>query len=95
MLSEGTTGDLNRIVADIKELGELGLKEDPPVRFAYEAISWGAHLDLYVQFISKCCHDCLTFDWYRWQQVWDVVLKVDLPNVGTGTLFRSFSRRWC
>ncbi|KAK0481857.1 xylose isomerase-like protein [Armillaria novae-zelandiae] len=47
-----------------EKFGELGLKEDPPVRFAYEALAWGAHLDL-------------------WQQVWAVVTKVDLPNVGT------------
>lgn len=43
---EGTTGDEDKIVADIKELGELGLKENPPVRFAYEALAWGAHLHL-------------------------------------------------
>ncbi|KAJ6621460.1 xylose isomerase-like protein [Mycena sp. CBHHK59/15] len=64
MNSEGTTGDIEEIVSDMKEIAKLGLKEDPPVRFAYEALSWGAHLDL-------------------WEQVWDVVLKVDLPNFGT------------
>jgi len=61
---EGTTGDEDKIVADIKEMGELGLKENPPIRFAYEALAWGAHLDL-------------------WQQVWRVVQRVNLPNVGT------------
>lgn len=45
---EGTTGDIDKIVADMKEIAELGLKESPPVRFAYEALAWGAHLDLYV-----------------------------------------------
>jgi 4-hydroxyphenylpyruvate dioxygenase len=44
---EGTTADEDKIVADIRELGELGLKEDPPIRFAYEALAWGAHLDLW------------------------------------------------
>jgi 4-hydroxyphenylpyruvate dioxygenase len=43
---EGTAGDEDKIVADIKEIGELGLKEHPPIRFAYEALAWGAHLDL-------------------------------------------------
>ncbi len=43
---EGTTGNFDKLVADIREIGELGLKEDPPVRFAYEALAWGAHLDL-------------------------------------------------
>ncbi|KAJ7261873.1 xylose isomerase-like protein [Mycena rebaudengoi] len=64
MNSDGTTGDMAKIVADLKQIAELGLKEDPPVRFAYEALSWGAHLDL-------------------WEQVWDVILEVDLPNFGT------------
>ncbi|KAJ7709005.1 putative 4-hydroxyphenylpyruvate dioxygenase [Mycena rosella] len=64
MNSEGTTGDIGKLVSDMKEVAELGLKENPPVRFAYEALSWGAHLDL-------------------WEQVWDIVLKVDLPNFGT------------
>jgi 4-hydroxyphenylpyruvate dioxygenase len=64
MMAEGTTGDEDKIVADIREIGELGLKEDPPIRFAYEALAWGAHLDL-------------------WQQVWRVVQRVNLPNVGT------------
>jgi 4-hydroxyphenylpyruvate dioxygenase len=48
MHREGTTGSIDKIVADIRELGELGLKETPPVRFAYEALAWGAHLDSYV-----------------------------------------------
>lgn len=47
MYREGTTGNIDKIVADIKEIGELGLQETPPVRFAYEALSWGAYLDLY------------------------------------------------
>ncbi|PBL00734.1 sugar phosphate isomerase [Armillaria gallica] len=46
---EGTTGNFDKLVADIREIGELGLKEDPPVRFAYEALAWGAHLDLWQQ----------------------------------------------
>ncbi|KAJ7780154.1 sugar phosphate isomerase [Mycena maculata] len=64
MNSEGTTGNIAKIVSDMKELAELGLNETPPVRFAYEALSWGAHLDL-------------------WEQVWDVVAQVDLPNFRT------------
>ncbi|KAJ7498072.1 xylose isomerase-like protein [Mycena galericulata] len=61
---EGTTGDITKIVSDMKEVAGLGLNETPPIRFAYEALSWGAHLD-------------------RWEQVWDIVSKVDLPNFGT------------
>ncbi|KAK9319302.1 xylose isomerase-like protein [Lipomyces orientalis] len=47
--SEGTTGDDDRIVADLLEIVELGEKENPPVRFAYEAISWGARKNTWQQ----------------------------------------------
>lgn len=46
MKLEGTTGSEDKIVGDIREIGELGLKENPPVRFAYEALSCGVHTDL-------------------------------------------------
>ena len=41
----GTTGDLDRITADLLEAAELGMKQSPVVRFAYEAVAWGNHLD--------------------------------------------------
>ena len=44
-LNEGTTGDINIIVADLLEMAEIGLKQDPPVRFAYEGVAWGTHID--------------------------------------------------
>ncbi|KLJ08355.1 4-hydroxyphenylpyruvate dioxygenase [Blastomyces silverae] len=40
-----TTGDLDVIVADLREVAERGLREDPPVRFAYEALAWSTHVD--------------------------------------------------
>ncbi|KAJ4856794.1 xylose isomerase-like TIM barrel domain-containing protein [Trichoderma breve] len=40
-----TTGDLGRIVEDLKEAAALGLKESPPIRLAYEGVSWGTHID--------------------------------------------------
>lgn len=40
-----TTGDLDVICADLHEIVQLGLKESPPIRFAYEAVSWGTHID--------------------------------------------------
>ncbi|KAF9075067.1 4-hydroxyphenylpyruvate dioxygenase [Rhodocollybia butyracea] len=64
MDSAGTTGEIDKIIQDITEIGHLGLREDPPIRFAYEALSWGAHVNL-------------------WQQAWEVVDRVNLPNVGT------------
>ena len=43
--SPTTTGDEDRVIDDLRELADLGAKEDPPIRFAYEAISWGAHVN--------------------------------------------------
>lgn len=45
MLSNGTTGDVEKIVADLKEVARLGLVENPPIKFTYEAMAWGAHID--------------------------------------------------
>ena len=43
--SPTATGNEDRIVDDLREVADLGAKEDPPIRFAYEAISWGAHVN--------------------------------------------------
>lgn len=42
---EGVSGDLETIVADMVEVAELGLKEVPPVKFAYENLAWGTFVD--------------------------------------------------
>ena len=60
---EGTTGSLARITADLREAGLLGLQEEPVIRLAYEAVSWGTYIDV-------------------WEDAWEVVKLVDLPNVG-------------
>lgn len=39
------TGDLDVIAGDLTELADLGLKQDPPIRFAYEALCWSTHVD--------------------------------------------------
>lgn len=39
------TDDLDIIAADLRELADLGVKEDPPIRFAYEALCWSTHID--------------------------------------------------
>jgi len=39
------TGDMNVIVDDMVELSDLAIKEDPPIRFAYEALCWSTHVD--------------------------------------------------
>jgi 4-hydroxyphenylpyruvate dioxygenase len=57
------TGDRDVIVADLKEIAELGMKEDPTMRFAYESLAWGTYIN-------------------RWEDCWDVVRQVDMPNFG-------------
>lgn len=39
------TGDMDVIVDDLVELADLGLQQNPPVRFAYEALCWSTHVD--------------------------------------------------
>lgn len=39
------TGDMDVIVGDLLELADLGLAQDPPIRFAYEALCWSTHVD--------------------------------------------------
>jgi 4-hydroxyphenylpyruvate dioxygenase len=43
--SSGTTGDMDVIVADLREVADLGLQEQPPVKFAYENLCWGKYID--------------------------------------------------
>ncbi|KAF2672734.1 xylose isomerase-like protein [Microthyrium microscopicum] len=57
------TDDLDVIVADLREVAELGLAESPPIRFAYEALCWGTYIN-------------------TWEQSWDIVTKVEMPNFG-------------
>jgi 4-hydroxyphenylpyruvate dioxygenase len=60
---ETVTGDRDIIVADLKEIAELGMREDPTMRFAYESLAWGTYIN-------------------HWEDCWDVVKRVDLPNFG-------------
>jgi 4-hydroxyphenylpyruvate dioxygenase len=43
--AEQLTGDIDQIVGDLLELAELGLREEPVVRFAYENLCWSTHAD--------------------------------------------------
>ena len=42
---DGVTGDMDVIVRDLVEVADLGLKENPPVKFAYENLAWGRFVD--------------------------------------------------
>ncbi|EKJ73173.1 hypothetical protein FPSE_06597 [Fusarium pseudograminearum CS3096] len=39
------TGEMDVIVSDLVELADMGLEQDPPIRFAYEALCWSTHVD--------------------------------------------------
>lgn len=43
--AEQLADDPSVIVSDLRELADLGLREDPPVRFAYENLCWSTHID--------------------------------------------------
>jgi 4-hydroxyphenylpyruvate dioxygenase len=43
------TGDTARIVADLQEVADMGLRQKPVIRFAYEALCWGTHVDFWEQ----------------------------------------------
>jgi len=44
-LAQGTTGDRDRTTADMIEVAKMGMQQDPPIRFAYEGVAWGNHID--------------------------------------------------
>lgn len=44
---ESEIGDLDRIVTDMTEAADLGLEQSPPIRIAYEAVSWGTRIDVW------------------------------------------------
>ncbi|KAF2148488.1 xylose isomerase-like protein [Myriangium duriaei CBS 260.36] len=37
--------DIEVIVSDLRQVADLGLAQDPPIRFAYENICWGTRID--------------------------------------------------
>ncbi|KAK5653040.1 hypothetical protein OQA88_9326 [Cercophora sp. LCS_1] len=57
------SSDIDLIVSDLREVAEMGMASNPPVRFVYEALGWGTRVS-------------------RWEQAWEVVERVDMPNFG-------------
>lgn len=41
--------DRNLIVADLQEVADMGLQENPPIRYVYEALCWGTRVDHWEQ----------------------------------------------
>lgn len=72
----GTLGDIDLITQDLIEVADLGMKEDPPVRFAYENLAWGTHVDTWelmwdiVQRVNRpnfgCCLDTFNITGRIW-----------------------------
>ena len=44
-----TSGDSTKIVQDLQEMADLGAEQSPPIRFAYEAMAWGPHVNTWQQ----------------------------------------------
>lgn len=41
----GVTGNMDVIIQDMIEVADLGQREDPPIKFAYENLAWGTFID--------------------------------------------------
>ncbi|GJC87170.1 3-dehydroshikimate dehydratase [Colletotrichum liriopes] len=53
--AEKLTGDVDVIVGDLIELADLGLKEEPPIRFAYESLCWSTWVDTWEKSWEVVC----------------------------------------
>ncbi|KIW08180.1 uncharacterized protein PV09_01111 [Verruconis gallopava] len=42
---DAVTDDRDVIVGDLRELAELAIREEPPIRLAYESLAWGTYVD--------------------------------------------------
>lgn len=43
------SGDRDLIVADLQLIADMGLQQQPPIRYVYEALCWGTHVNLWEQ----------------------------------------------
>ncbi|KAF2712420.1 3-dehydroshikimate dehydratase [Pleomassaria siparia CBS 279.74] len=43
------SGDRELIVSDLRELADMGLRQTPTIRFAYESLGWGTYVDTWEQ----------------------------------------------
>ncbi|KAK4153359.1 xylose isomerase-like protein [Chaetomidium leptoderma] len=43
--SPQVTEDLNVIISDLRKVADMGLRQNPPVRFAYESLCWSTRVD--------------------------------------------------
>ncbi|KAH6645508.1 xylose isomerase-like protein [Truncatella angustata] len=47
--SSQITEDRDLIVSDLQEVADMGLQENPPIRYVYEALCWGTRIDHWEQ----------------------------------------------
>ncbi|KAI0467264.1 xylose isomerase-like protein [Xylaria cf. heliscus] len=52
--AEQLTGDYDNIASDLRELADMGAKENPPIRFAYENLCWSTHIDTWEKAWDIC-----------------------------------------
>ncbi|GAW14455.1 hypothetical protein ANO14919_038580 [Xylariales sp. No.14919] len=52
--AEQLTGDYDSIASDLRELADMGAKEDPPIRFAYENLCWSTYMDTWEKAWDIC-----------------------------------------
>lgn len=43
--ADKVTGDISLIVSDLREVADMGLAMNPPIRFAYESLCWSTRID--------------------------------------------------
>ncbi len=44
-MTEGVTGDIEVVSRDLREIADIGARQNPPFRFAYENLCWGTFND--------------------------------------------------
>ncbi|KAI1367708.1 xylose isomerase-like protein [Xylaria arbuscula] len=52
--TEELTGDYDSIASDLRKLADMGAKENPPIRFAYENLCWSTHIDTWEKAWDIC-----------------------------------------
>lgn len=43
--NEECTSDRSQVTADLRQAAQMGAEQSPPIRFAYEALCWGTHIN--------------------------------------------------
>ncbi|BGO90248.1 hypothetical protein NBRC10512_004769 [Rhodotorula toruloides] len=52
--SEKATDDVDVLVADLRELADIGLSVSPPIKMAYEPLGWSTYIDTWEKALDIC-----------------------------------------